>query len=406
MNSDIDKQNGFLKNLLHYTFLSSFSDSFFFLILLVYTTSTTQNPILISLVTLSEMIPYVFSSFLGVLADKVNKRRAALYLSVLVRSISYVIVFVLLFLTIDVSIESIIVCIVIINVVSDSFGKFSGSLLLPYIQDQFQGDEMEKAQGLHGAIGQSGIVLGNIIGGILYSYVPIAFLPLINVGAFLLLIIVISKIEKFISLDSKAVDNGLNSFLKQFVSSLRPIKQNKTVIFLLFLIGGINGSLGVILPLFLQVEIKNSLPFLISSIQIVLVICVIIGNILSFKILKQVSLDALIKMCYFTTLIVLVCISKMSLIPFFITLCFLGLFVGAMMPKLNSRIMEEFERTAIAGVAGTITTILMIFPTLFAAILSVLSGSVETQGIIVMLFSYVSLMLLLSFAAKRKKPVE
>ena len=110
--------------------LSVIGDSFFYLAFLTYASTLENSAIAISIISISESLPEVFSMFTGVYADKIKDKAKADIYSNFLRMFIYFFVAIsfLIFKNL-----TLVIIVSIFNLFSDIVGTFSDTLRFPII---------------------------------------------------------------------------------------------------------------------------------------------------------------------------------------------------------------------------------------------------------------------------------
>lgn len=165
------------------SFLSTAGDILFYLAFMTYASKLHNYSLALSLIAISESIPRLFDIFAGYLADKTKRKFQNIFLMAVVRFILYGIVG-LLFIS-NVSQWNLVIAVVIINFLSDTFGSYSGGLTAPLIVDIVGKKEFGEAEGFSNGMNEVINTVAQFVGSGLLLFLSFANLAFINALTFL-----------------------------------------------------------------------------------------------------------------------------------------------------------------------------------------------------------------------------
>lgn len=385
MNLKIKKQ---LTTLIGFNVICSFSDSFFYLVLLSFVTQESHLRNLIPLVSMSETFPYFFSIIIGTLADRTKNKRKSLLRSSVIRIVTYFVIL-LFYLKTNIFLFIIVTC--CLNIVSDICGKYASSLQIPLIKLLIQDEtKMEQLQGINSAVGQISTIAGTLVGGILFTKLSLGSLLMINIFMFFLSLVMTiciihqcKKIYEQIEVERKKINNN---FIVEVKSTIRIIFRIPNLKSELILISIMNILLSVTLVVVSMMFSGKNISGQLSIIQTLQILFMVFGSVLSGIAFKKISLLYLLPfffLSYFTFLI------SLLLNTFWLALISIALFsliLGVVTPKFMASIILNVDEKNIGGFVGIVNTLIMLGPFLNTILLQILS---PVLGIITIIYLYI-----------------
>lgn len=372
--------------LLAFNVLSSFADSFFYLILLSFVTETLALRDLIPLVSLSETLPYFLAVFIGTFADRTRQKRRSLIFSSLARLCIYGLITLLAATS---SLFPFVLFACLLNIISDMFGKLAGNLLLPAIKLLVPQPALEQLQGTNAALGQIATIAGTLVGGLLYARWPLATLVFINVVIFtltlLVSLVIVRKLQPiFVLLEETPPDAALH-FMTEVRKVIRMGLHNAKLRSNLLLVAVMNGLLALTLPFVAMTHTGTEIALLLSTLQIVQVVCLICGNLQAGTLLKSVRLSGLTGLFFLCYLLFIgsLYFENSGTAGLFVG-CF-ALVLGVITPKFMSLIITMVDAAHLGGFTGAVNTLVMLTPCLNTLILQVINA---LDSVHVVLFVY------------------
>ncbi|MCT8395675.1 hypothetical protein D0499_07735 [Weissella soli] len=166
--------------------LSTIGDVLFFLALVNFAGTLKNSTLLISLITMGEALPAVFSVVIGVMSDQTSKKIDAEISTLFIRTALYLAVAVAFSFF-----ESwAVVLVILLNLISDGIGVYADGLRFPVLKSVLPSDEsqQETAFGVVAALSESVSILAKLSGG-LFVYLltnNYAVVALINALTFLI----------------------------------------------------------------------------------------------------------------------------------------------------------------------------------------------------------------------------
>lgn len=186
------KTNQTYRHLIFATLFSTFGDSIYYIALLTYASQFENATLAITLVSLSETLPYLLGVVTGGLADQSRNKNRKLIMMGASRGLLYGIVGILMGFQ-----QSLLLLggIITINFISDIIGKYASGLTIVFYPYIVKGEDLEEAQGLSGALQQTASIAAGFIGAFLigiFSYQVMAWLNSLMFWAVMVMMLVLS----------------------------------------------------------------------------------------------------------------------------------------------------------------------------------------------------------------------
>src|SRR5699024_9783842 len=138
----------------------------------------------LSLIAISESVPKLFTIFGGYFADKTQKKFRNIFLTALARCILYGLVGFLFISRINQ--WNLVIMVVVINLISDTFGSYSSGLVSPLIVDLVGEDHFGEAEGFTNGVNQVINIVAQFVGSALLLIMSYSSLAFVNALSFLL----------------------------------------------------------------------------------------------------------------------------------------------------------------------------------------------------------------------------
>ncbi|APB30593.1 MFS transporter [Vagococcus teuberi] len=368
-------------------FISTLGDSMYYIALMTYAAQFTNSSLAITIVSLSESIPFIFASPLGSLADMSENKATKIFYSGLIRGVLYLSVGFLIGFQQSMML---LVGISLINFISDNVGEFSNSLFYPFVPLIVEQDDLEEAQGLNGAISNIVAIIAQFVGAYLLGLFSYQLLAVINSMTFFATALIVLSMKK--SLDTLEKDHldkheniSLSAIWKQMVFAIKETTKNKQFFKLILVFAGLNGLSSAISPLLSIILAKDSaliidsFSFTFSLIQGLTSIGVILGSLFGTKLFKRLELEQFTQLILFF-MALLVCSILLKNIYLLLGFQFiLGLLIGILNPKFNAKLMKEIPLDKLATIAGGVSTLLMFFPPITIFIFTTLATAFSSN---------------------------
>lgn len=348
-------------------FISTIGDKLFYIALLTYV-STFSNPTLaIGLVSISELLPAILASYLGYQADRTYNRFSSLCFSSIIRSGLYLLIG-LSFILIQRQWELLLIA-VVCNFISDLFGQFTTSSLIPLTVSSVGTEQYNEAVGFTNGISQLITLLAQFFGASLLLFLSYQNLALINAGTFLFslfFLLLFFKRNRLLRVNQSI--QAENSEKVPFFSTLKTnfirLKKEQTLFPVVLSIIILNACLTSISSL-LQMLIATNIQMVIGtySFTIAIIGCVItsgmaLGSLIGSKLLKDYSLT---KLLIWDLILLFVFFSSLFLVNLYLSLFLLfpiTFLIGVAIPKLSAWVVSIVPQSELGNSIGIINSLL------------------------------------------------
>lgn len=234
--------------------ISNFGDTVYYLALMNYALFLPNPKLAISLITLSETIPYLGTFLTGYLGDKTAEKIKTIELTLLVRVAFYGLVALVIGFSPAIWIL-IFVC--IINFLSDFAGQYENSLFYPISNRLIAPQDREEVMAFRQSVSTSLTVVFQATGAILITWLTYRQLALINMASFLVALLIFKSVNKPLS---QLLDRGgeamqevggisLKDMRKELREAYGVLTKVDKVKDTLFIVPFINAGLVIIVPL-------------------------------------------------------------------------------------------------------------------------------------------------------------
>lgn len=364
------------------SFLSSTGDVLFYLAFMTYASKLHNYSLALSLIAISESIPKLFEIFAGYLADRTKNKFKNIFLMAIVRFVLYGIVG-LLFIS-QVSDWNLVLAVVFINLLSDTFGSYSGGLVSPLITDIVGKEEFGEAEGFTGGVSQIINMVAQFVGSGLLLFMSYSSLAFLNAFTFLaagLLYASVGLKQRKIEKQTEAVEVNNQNFFATMKDAFTQVRSSEGLVTIVLVVALINGALGAMSSLVPIVIAGNKSTMIIGSYSFTMALMGVfascgaaLGSMFGPQLFKKVSA--------FTMTIVAV------LLSFLTTLAALSANIYAILPsffvlaasasiasiKLTQWLVNTVERKILASSMGLLNTIVMAASPAMTTIFTTISG--------------------------------
>ena len=400
------KNNILFRRLTMIDWVSIVGDTVFYLAFINYVSSFDFAKTAIFYITISETVPQFMQIFLGTIADFQKNRVLKYMIFSILRFLMYFII-AIAFMEFTFSLN-LVLMVCVLNTLSDILGFFSGSMLTP-IYMRVLGED--KTIGLGFSSGTKMIVrtISNLIGGVAIGIINVDTFAFINAITFLVVFFVIFLIRKSLSEYEPQINEDRNVNLSNFFSHLfKSIKfiLNITEISKFLIIFALAQSImNLIVPVSAIMLIKN--PFLglesgqsISILTIALFIGVILGNLTSGTVFKNVNTRNTAIISQIMQIVILLGLSLSSFSIVLIGSLFSAISLGIMSPRLQESIFKLVPEDRMGSVESAINSFLLFIPGLLTIFLVFISSHYGVLYISIALGILLFLAILLALTMK------
>lgn len=385
------------------TFLSSAGDILFYLAFMTYASKLQNYSLALSLIAISESIPKLFTIFGGYFADKTRNKFRNIFATALIRCVLYAVVG-LLFIN-NINQWSLVIAVVIINLISDTFGSYSNGLVSPLVVDLVGKDSFGEAEGFTNGVNQVINVVAQFAGSALLLFLSYSSLAFVNALSFLLAGILFASVGlRQNKLDKLPKEQEVNtqSFFATMKISFKQVKKQTGLLAVVLIVAVLNGSLSSmssLIPIMIAghktTMVISRYSFTIALIGVVVSCGAALGSMFGTQLFKKFTIFA---MTILATLIALLTASSIFMANIYsvLTLYFLlALTASATSIKLTQWLVTSVEHKILASTVGLLNTILIASAPLMTTILTTISGVTNIKYALIVLV-ILELMTLLS----------
>lgn len=365
------------------SFLSSAGDIPFYLAFMTYASKINNYALALSLIAISESIPKLFDIFGGYLADRTHNKFRNIVLMALFRFILYSLVGVL-FIT-KISEWHLVITVIIINFISDTFGSYSGGLLSPLIVDLVGENDFGEAEGFTNGISEVINIVAQFIGSGLLLFMSYSTLAFVNAATFLIAGLLFANVglkhkNKIPVHDEKEVNT--QGFFTTMKSSFKQVKKQNgllTIVLIIALLNGALSSMGSLIPIMIashrSIMVISRYSFTIALMGAIVGSGAALGSIFGPHLFKKMNI--------FTTTIIANILALLTTVSIFLTnifavffFYFLLAFIASVASiKLTQWLVTSVEHKILASTVGLLNTILIFSAPAMTTVLTTISGA-------------------------------
>ena len=386
------------------SFLSTAGDVFFYLAFMTYANKLHNYSLALSLIAISESIPRLFDIFGGFLADKTRNKFKSIFLMAVVRFVLYGIVG-LLFVS-NVSQWNLVIIVVIINFLSDTFGAYSTGLIAPLIIDIVGKEEFGEAEGFTNGVSEVINTIAQFVGSGLLLFLSFANLAFINAITFMVAGLLFLSVGLKHRKDQKPLEAQEVNDQKFFATMKSSYKQMKkaqgllTVIFVIALLNGILTALGSLIPIMIagnkSTMIITSYSFTIAVMGVVVSVGAILGSMFGPQLFKKAlvfTITILAIILSFATTVATILANIYAVLAVYFLLAATASIASI---KMQQWLVNTIEHKILASSVGLLNTILMAVAPIFTTIMTSISGFVSVKYA---LFTLIAIEVIILFVA-------
>ena len=374
--------------------LSNFGDVLYYLALMNYVLLLPKAKFAISLVTLSESLPFLTMIFMGMWGDRTKKKVDMILVTLLFRTGLY------LLIGLAMGFQPalwVVILAVLVNLLSDLAGQYEDALHIPLSLRIIPMEDREAMYAFRQGASSILKILFQSSGAILAGLMSYQHLAFFNAGTFvvsaLIMMILRPSLNKL--LKDKPIHSSVENreeeryFIKNTWNSLQQSYQTIQNIFILktsiFTIAGLNAVFAAENALLLLNMKENpSFAFInpattIATVTVVTLVGNILGSVLVTTLLKKVSMEFLLKISVFMPPALFIGFLLHSIYIIFLVNFLTMVIVGIFQPKMNafviSSLPEERLATISAGISSFSTLGLVLCQMLVAVLVTFLSSA-------------------------------
>ena len=374
--------------------LSNFGDVLYYLALMNYVLLLPEAKFAISLVTLSESLPFLTMIFMGMWGDRTKKKVDTILATLLFRIGLY------LLIGLAMGFQPalwVVILAVLVNLLSDLAGQYEDALHIPLSLRIIPMEDREAMYAFRQGASSILKILFQSSGAILAGLMSYQHLAFFNAGTFvvsaLIMMILRPSLNKLLKDKPihSSVENreGERHFIKNTWNSLQQSYQTVQNISVLktsiFTIAGLNAVFAAENALLL-LNMKENPSFVfinpattIATVTVVTLVGNILGSVLVTTLLKKVSMEFLLKISVFMPPALFIGFLLHSIYIIFLVNFLTMVIVGIFQPKMNafviSSLPEERLATISAGISSFSTLGLVLCQMLVAVLVTFLSSA-------------------------------
>lgn len=348
--------------------ISNFGDSLFYLVMMRYVLDIPQTTLVMSIITLTEMVPMITNMVSGDRADQTDNKLGAILLTQFLRVVLYLGVFYLMSFPVAFWVAMVVAA---INLVSDLAGQFESALFIPISLRVLSKEEREGASGFRQALFSGSQVIFLTSGSIFLGFFTYSQIALINSGTFFLSAIImlgiLPRLRKLLEENPlpapQKSEGGESNFFKRVKASFDEFRSLPNVMNLLIIIALINGILAG-LNNFIVITMKEKEGFLIGSatqtlalFPILMMAGQMLGSILAMNLFKRLSIYQEVLWASFAGVLIYVFLLMGSVYGTFASIFLISLASGAVGPKFYAYIMNHVKEERIALTMTSLQTV-------------------------------------------------
>lgn len=386
------------------SFLSTAGDILFYLAFMTYASKLHNYSLALSLIAISESIPRLFDIFAGYLADKTKRKFQNIFLMAVVRFILYGIVG-LLFIS-NVSQWNLVIAVVIINFLSDTFGSYSGGLTAPLIVDIVGKKEFGEAEGFSNGMNEVINTVAQFVGSGLLLFLSFANLAFINALTFLVAGLLFLSVGLKHRKDQKPLEAQEVNDQKFFATMKSSYKQMKkaqgllTVIFVIALVNGMLTALGSLISIVIAgnkaTMVITSYSFTIAVMGVVVSCGAILGSMFGPQLFKKASVFTMTIIAIILSFATIIAAVFANMYAILVAYFFLAATASIASIKMQQWLVNTIEHKILASSVGLLNTILMAVAPIFTTVLTSISGFASVKYA---LFALIAVEVIIFFVA-------
>lgn len=258
----------------------------------LYIYDLTKSGTMMGIFTFFSMLPgLLMSPFAGVLGDRWNRKRIMVNMD-FARGVLILVLATLAF-TNNMSIYILFVCQVFISLMDSIFNSSTGAMLPELVSEE----DLMKTNSILGGINSSSMIIGPVLGGIIYGFWGIKYVFLIN-GVSFVLSAISEMFIKYFSTTESTEKISAKLFFEDFKEGFGFIKSKKSIIALMFFACTANFLISPAFAVVIPFAIKGFIGFSGENYGIIasgFTIGILIGNVMIGSLLTKKSSKSLMK---------------------------------------------------------------------------------------------------------------
>lgn len=392
------------------SFLSSAGDILFYLAFMTYASKLENYSLALSLIAISESVPKLFTIFGGYFADKTQRKFRNIFMTALARCILYGLVGFLFISRIDQ--WNLVIIVVVINLISDTFGAYSSGLVSPLIVDLVGQDHFGEAEGFTNGINQVINIVAQFVGSALLLIMSYSSLAFVNALSFLLAGLLFASVGLKYSKQGEGVKNqevNTQPFFKTMKTSFKQVKKQVGLFEVVLVVTVLNGalsSIGALIPIMIAghkaTMVISRYSFTIALMGVVVGCGAALGSMFGTQIFKKFTIFSMTILATVISLLTTFSIFVANIYLILGLYFLLALTASATSIKLTQWLVSSVEHKILASTVGLLNTILIASAPLITTILTTISGLTNIKYALVTLIVFEALMLLTECKVSQK----
>ncbi|KRL62124.1 MFS transporter [Lactobacillus psittaci] len=365
------------------SFLSGTGDILFYMALMTYASKLKNYSLALSLIAISESLPKLLEVFAGYLADRTPKKFKNIFLTALIRFVLYSLVGVL-FVS-KISDWTLVLIVIVINLISDTFGSYASGLVVPLIVNLVGEEEFGEAEGFTSGVSQVIGISAQFLGSGLLLFMSYSNLAFLNALTFLFAGLLYASVGRKYQNSNQVIENqdiNQDKFVATLISSYNQVKKQPGLLTIVLIVALINGALSalqslipIVMVAYKKTMIISNYSFTIAIIGIVVSGGFAIGSILGPQLFKKATV--------FSIVVTAIILSIVTTIAAFIANIYIILPAYFMLAataslasiKLSQWLVTAVNQRILASSMGLLNTILMVMAPTMTTIFTTISGS-------------------------------
>ncbi|USS88080.1 MFS transporter [Fructilactobacillus hinvesii] len=385
--------------------LSKVGDRLFYTALLTTATSLPQANLAVTIVSISETLPVLFSFFLGSLADQKQHKSNLLIKNSITRALLYLgIGFIFNYP------QTLLLLMIasVLNFLSGLSGNYSSALLTPFTKTMVNESDMTQAQGLISTANQLMNVLATLAGSLLLAFFLKSTVAYLNALLFILIGSIYYLIRPQLThVETNFVTNREENLFITTKNNFKNIFHNKTVLSDLWQLALLNGFFGGLTPIFaLFIKNNHSLDYISNPVKIALLSAIItlgmvIGSSLSGTLLKNYTENQLNQVSNLFISFVGLSFIVNNLYLILLNSGIIAILLGIVSPRFSAKIITKYPTANLGGIITTVNSLLVLAPPITSVIFPLLP-SIHPLAAYIGFFIYSIILVLVTLKIKSR----
>ena len=365
------------------SFLSGTGDVLFYLAFMTYASKLNNYSLALSLIAISESVPRLLEIFSGYLADRTRKKFKNIFLMAIVRFVLYGIVGLLF--TAKISDWNLVIAVVAINFLSDTFGSYSGGLVSPLIADIVGKEQFGEAEGFTGGVSQIINMAAQFVGTGLLLFMSYANLAFINAFTFLAAGLLYASVGlRHRKAGNKIERREVNEekFFATMKASFNQAKKSYgllTIMVIVSMLNGVLGAMSALVPIVMAAHRETMLignySFTMALMGMIVGCGAALGSMFGPQLFRKVSaftMTIAAGVLSFLTTVAAITAHVFVVLPFFFLLAATASIASI---KLTQWLVNTVEHKILASTMGLLNTCAMAAAPVMTTIFTTIAGA-------------------------------